>query len=149
MISRKGLLAMIFVLLLPLAGSAQYRTADTLSFPQKIDKFSSTRFYQMTYIGVPLIISGLVVKGQDDHFRSLRNDYLPYFNRHADDYMPYIPVAAMLGMKTFGVEGRSSWGRMLVSDGFSVCLESIVVRSIKHITNVEWPERYPVGRSLL
>ena len=31
----------------------------------------------MTYIGVPLVIGGLIVKSEDDHFRSLRNDYLP------------------------------------------------------------------------
>ena len=43
-----------------------------------------------------------------DYFRSLRNDYLPRFHHHADDFLQYAPAAVMLGMKTFGVEGRSS-----------------------------------------
>lgn len=71
----------------------------TNSFSKRLDRFSSSRFYQMTYIGVPLVIGGLIVKSEDDHFRSLRNDYLPRFSRHADDYMQYAPAAIMLGMK--------------------------------------------------
>lgn len=59
----------------------------TSNFSGRLDRFSSSRFYQMTYIGVPLVVGGLIVKSEDDHFRSLRNDYLPRFNRHADDYM--------------------------------------------------------------
>lgn len=136
----KRFLAIFLVALFPLVGVAQYRSADTLSFGQKLDKFTSTRFYKMTYIGVPLVVSGIVVKGQDDHFRSLRNDYLPHFSRHVDDYLAYIPVTALVGMKTFGVESRSSWGRMLISDGFSVGLESLIVKNLKHITKVERPD---------
>ncbi len=39
------------------------------------------------------------VKSGDDHFRSLRNDYLPTFHRHADDYLQYLLKAVMLGMR--------------------------------------------------
>ncbi len=65
----------------------------------------------MTYIGVPLIVGGLIVKKEDDHFRSLRNDYLPQFNHHVDDYLQFSPAIAMLGMKAMGVKSRSSWGK--------------------------------------
>lgn len=82
----------------------------TRNLGHKLDKFSSSRLYQMTYIGVPLVVGGLIVKSEDDHFRSLRNDYLPQFSRHADDYLQYAPAIVMLGMKSFGVKGRSSWG---------------------------------------
>lgn len=92
------------------------------NFSRRLDRFSSSRFYQMTYIGVPLVVGGLIVKSEDDHFRSLRNDYLPRFNRHADDYLQYAPAAIMLGMKAAGVQSRSSWSRMLVSDAFSAIL---------------------------
>lgn len=94
----------------------------------------------MTYIGVPLVVGGLVVKSEDDHFRTLRNDYLPQFNRHVDDYMQYAPAAVMLGMKAAGVKSRSSWGRMMVSDAFSVILMSSVVNSLKRTTHVERPD---------
>ncbi len=53
------------------------RISTTTNFSRRLDKFSSSRFYQMTYIGVPLIVGGLIVKREDDHFRGLRNEYLP------------------------------------------------------------------------
>lgn len=90
--------------------------------------------------GVPLVVGGLVVKGEDTHFRNLRNDYMPQFNRHIDDYMQYAPAAVMLGMKAMGVEGRSSWGRMLVSDAFAAMIMGGVVNTLKTTTKVERPD---------
>lgn len=116
------------------------RISTTTNFSRRLDKFSSSRFYQMTYIGVPLIVGGLIVKSEDDHFRGLRNEYLPRFNRHLDDYMQYAPAAVMLGMKAAGVQSRSSWGRMLVSDAFSALLMGGMVNTLKQTTNVERPD---------
>lgn len=109
-------------------------------FEQTLDKITSSQAYQMTCIGVPLIIGGAIVKGEDDHFQQLRNDYLPSFNRHFDDYLQYLPAAVMLGMKVGGVEGRSSWGRMLVSDAFSAIIMSTVVWQLKVSTQVTRPD---------
>ena len=116
------------------------RISTTTNFSRRLDKFSSSRFYQMMYIGIPLMVGGLIVKNEDDHFRGLRNDYLPRFNRHLDDYMQYAPAAVMLGMKVAGVQSRSSWGRMLVSDAFSALLMGGVVNTLKQTTNVERPD---------
>ena len=52
------------------------RISTTTNFSRRLDKFSSSRFYQMMYIGIPLMAGGLIVKNEDDHFRGLRNDYL-------------------------------------------------------------------------
>lgn len=90
--------------------------------------------------GVPLVVGGMIVKGEDTHFRNLRNDYMPQFNRHLDDYMQYAPAAVMLGMKAMGVESRSSWGRMLVSDAFSAMIMGGVVNTLKTTTKVERPD---------
>lgn len=116
------------------------RISATSNFSGRLDRFSSSHFYQMTYIGVPLVVGGLIVKSEDDHFRSLRNDYMPRFDRHADDYMQYAPAAIMLGMKVAGVQSRSSWGRMIVSDAFSAILMGSVVNTLKRTTNVERPD---------
>ena len=118
--------------------SLSVRTAS--SFGKRLDKFSSSRFCQMTYLGVPLVVGGLVVKSEDDRFRGLRNDYLPHFNRRLDDYMQYAPAAIMFGMKAAGVQSRSSWGRMFVSDAFSALLMGGVVNTLKQTTNVERPD---------
>ena len=116
------------------------RISATSNFSGRLDRFSSSHFYQMTYIGVPLVVGGLIVRSEDDHFRSLRNDYMPRFDRHADDYMQYAPAAIMLGMKVAGVQSRSSWGRMIVSDAFSAILMGSVVNTLKRTTNVERPD---------
>ena len=110
------------------------------SFKMKLDRITSTPAYRMTYIGIPLIAAGLIEKSEDDHFRSLRNEYLPTFNYHYDDYLQYAPAVAMLGMKIGGVKGRSSWGRMLVSDAFSAAIMSVVVNSLKVTTKVMRPD---------
>lgn len=110
------------------------------SYERKLDKIISSHAYQMTYIGVPLVIGGMIVKSEDDHFRQLRNDYMPSFRQHYDDYLQYLPTAAMLGMKIGGVEGRSSWGRMLASDAFTVAIMSTVVSQLKVKTKVMRPD---------
>jgi len=70
------------------------RVPATSNFSKRLDRFSSSRLYQMTYIGVPLVVGGLIVKSEDDHFRGLRDTYLPQFDRHLDDYLQYTPAAA-------------------------------------------------------
>lgn len=124
----------------PLRADDTLTVADIKPYQQKIDRFTSSRLYRMTYIGVPLVVGGLIVKEEDDHFRSLRNDYMPAFRRNYDDYMQYLPAAVMLGLKIGGVEGRSSWGRMLVSDAFSVAIMGAVVNTLKSTTNVTRPD---------
>ena len=54
--------------------------------------------------------------------------------------MQYAPAAIMLGMKTAGVQSRSSWGRMIVSDAFSAILMGSAVNTLKRTTNVERPD---------
>lgn len=126
------------------SGRISVNNGDTVhfksNFSHELDKITSSRFYQMTYIGVPLILGGIIVKSEDDHFRSLRNDYLPQFNRHADDYLQYAPAAVMLGMKALGVKGRSSWGRMIVSDAFSSLFMGSAVNTLKRTTHVMRPD---------
>lgn len=56
---------------------------DTL----KIDKISDSRFGRIVSYTAPLFVAGMVAGGQDAHFRSLRNTYLPQFRDHLDDYL--------------------------------------------------------------
>ena len=107
---------------------------------QEKRNFTDTRLYQMTFVGAPLIVTGLIMRGEDTHFRSLRNDYMKEFHRPFDNYTQYVPGAVMLGLKAFGVESRSDWGRMMVSDAFSAVLMASVVQTIKHTTNVTRPD---------
>lgn len=114
--------------------------SSSTKFQTTINKITSSRAYKMTFVGVPLVIGGFIVKNEDDHFRSLRNDYLPTFRQHYDDYLQYVPAAAMLGMKIGGVKSRSSWGRMLVSDAFSAIIMTGAVNLLKSQANITRPD---------
>lgn len=109
-------------------------------FAKYIDRRTSTKSYRMTFIAAPLIVGGAVISIYDTDFRRLRNGYVRSFHHDYDDYLQYAPAAVMLGMKAFGVEGRSSWGRMLVSDAFSVGLMAAAVNSLKYSFRVMRPD---------
>lgn len=109
-------------------------------FARHIDLHTSTRAYRMTYVAVPLIVGGVIMQSYDADFRRLRNGYVSSFHHDYDDYLQYAPAAVMLGMKAFGVQGRSSWGRMLTSDAFSAGLMAIAVNSLKYSCRVMRPD---------
>lgn len=97
-----------------------------------LEKVSSNCWYQMSYIAVPLFVVGGLTYNEGDHFRDMRNQYASGFRYHYDDYLQYAPAAIMVGMKVAGVQGRSSWGRMLVSDAFSAALMAGMVNGLKY-----------------
>ena len=68
----------------------------------------------------------------DKDFRTLRSTVAPNFRHHYDDYTQYAPAALMIGLKACGYHGRSDWGRMLVSDAFSVASMAAVVNGVKY-----------------
>ena len=70
----------------------------------KWDKFKSSKFYQTTYISIPLIAGGLMLKNESKPFRTLRNDYIPNFHYKYDDILQYAPAIAMVGMKIGGIK---------------------------------------------
>lgn len=109
-------------------------------FRRRIDRHTSTKAYRMLFIGTPLIVGGVVMQAYDSDFRRLRNGYSRSFHHDYDDYLQYAPAGVMVGMKAFGVKGRSSWGRMLVSDAFSAGLMAIGVNSLKYSCRVMRPD---------
>ena len=68
----------------------------------------------------------------DKDIYTLRNDAIPGFRYHYDDYLQYAPAGVVIGLKAFGYEGRSSWGRMLVSDAFSAAVMAGAVNGLKY-----------------
>lgn len=143
--TRLFLLLLLFVMTTVQARTDTLRVqVDSLCYSSSalktLDRIGASRAYQMTYVGVPLIVGGLIVKSEDDHFRQLRNDYVPVFRYRYDDYLQYLPAAVMVGLKVGGVEGRSSWERMLTSDAFSVATMALAVNAIKRTAKVERPD---------
>ena len=49
-------------------------------FQRKADKITDAKSFHITYVGVPLVISGLSVKHGSEHFRQLREDFVQNFH---------------------------------------------------------------------
>ncbi|MBR8708645.1 phosphatase PAP2 family protein [Bacteroides pyogenes] len=113
---------------------AQHLSKDSLSTVhiQKHQRILQSPLYRITHAGVPLILIGALNYGKDKDFRVIRNSYIPHFRYHYDDYLQYSPGVVMLGLKAFGIEGRSSWGRLLVSDAFSAGIMAATVNILKY-----------------
>ena len=109
-------------------------------FQHKVDRMTQTRLYKMTYLSVPLIVAGVALNQQRYHFRALRDSYIPSFRYHYDDYVQYAPMALTYGLKLAGVPGRSSWGRMLVSNVFSAALMAGFVNTLKYSVKQPRPD---------
>lgn len=117
----KKLLLLCLLLGVSIGAFAQVDTLSPITlrrspFVRDMERITSSRAYRITYIGVPLIVAGLVVQERDRGFRHLRNDYVPSFRLHYDDYLQYAPAALMLGLKIGGVRGAvrgaGCWCRM-------------------------------------
>lgn len=60
---------------------------------RRIDLHTSSKAYRMLYVGVPLVVGGVVMQSYDADFRRLRNGYAPSFHHDFDDYLQYAPAA--------------------------------------------------------
>lgn len=118
-------------------GGDTLRVADALNRRRLL---ANTRTYRMVCVGLPLVVGGLVAMKEDKNFRQLRTDYFPRYKHTADDYLQYSPAVVMLGLKAAGVRSRSSWGRMVVSDAFSVALMAGLANGLKESLHVRRPD---------
>lgn len=76
----------------------------------------------------------------DGGIRQLRFNAVPGFSSAYDDYLQYAPAVALVGMKAFGYDSRTQWGRMLVSDAFSAAIMAGMVNGIKYTVKRPRPD---------
>ncbi len=62
----------------------------------------------------------------------IRANQFPDFRFRADDYIQYSPFLFMLGLKSFGYDGMSSWGRMATADALSLAFMAVGVNGLKY-----------------
>lgn len=100
----------------------------------------------MTFVGVPLFIAGMAIKGDKAMFRvndknaNKNTQLLSDFKTSIDDYTQYFGPAMTLGLKLAGVEGRSDWPRMLSSAGMSYIIMAALVNGIKYTAKEMRPD---------
>ena len=76
----------------------------------------------------------------DTDFFAMRDNGLPLFRHSYDDYIQYTPAVVVLGMKAFGVDGYTGFGRFMVSSAFSTVIMAGVVNGLKYTVKRERPD---------
>lgn len=101
----------------------------------------------MTFVGVPLFIAGIAIKGDKASFRQNYNDefhpntrLITKFKTSIDDYTQYFGPALTIGLKLGGYEGRSDWPRFLASAAMSYGTMAILVNGIKYTASEMRPD---------
>lgn len=112
----------------------------SLTLPAKPKKTKELFQQNFSYMGIPFIVSGLIVKKQNQDFRTLRNRFQPTFHHEYDNYTQYVPLVATWSMKLAGVESRSSWKELTVSNVFSAALMAGFVNTLKYTTKEMRPD---------
>lgn len=127
----------------------EYRGTDfhflknTTNFSIKPYKFMNDQ----TWVGIPVFLAGLIAKGEKTAFRQ---DYsnpntkirLIKYNFHSeiDNYTQFSGIALTAGLKMAGVEGRSSWPRLVASSLASYAIMAGFVNSIKYTASEMRPD---------
>ena len=100
----------------------------------------------MTFVGVPLFVAGMLIKGDKAMFRVNNKDgkkntqLLTDFKTGIDDYTQFFGPALTVGLKLGGYEGRSDWPRLLASAAMSYGLMAILVNGIKYTAKEMRPD---------
>ena len=95
----------------------------------------------MTFVGVPLFIAGIIAKSEKNAFKQqTRHSLVTKFKTGIDDYTQFFGPAAVVGLKLGGYEGRSDWPRLLASVGMSYGLMALFVNTIKHTAKEMRPD---------
>ena len=86
----------------------------------------------LTLASVPYIALGFATRPVKRDVRKVNHDINKGFHNKADDYIQYAPLAFTWILKATGYEGRSKWGRMLVSNALSGAIMAGIVNTIKY-----------------
>lgn len=106
-----------------------------------------TFLQDQTWVGIPLFVAGIIAKGEKEAFRQdYRNTntkirLIKYdFHSEIDNYTQFSGVALTAGLKMAGVEGRSSWPRLLASSLASYGVMAAFVNGIKYTASELRPD---------
>ena len=106
-----------------------------------------TFMQDQTWVGIPVFLSGLIAKSEKKAFRQdYSNMYntkirlVDHFHSEVDNYTQFSGIALTAGLKLAGVEGRSSWPRLLASSLASYAVMAGFVNGIKYTAKEERPD---------
>lgn len=112
--------------------------------PEAVDVSQEKRYWtvkrDLSLASVPYIALGIAAHAIKRDVRKINNDINSGFHNRADDYLQYAPIALTYGLKATGYQGRSQWGRLLVSNAFSAIIMAALVNGIKYSAAEERPD---------
>lgn len=100
----------------------------------------------ISWVGVPLFVAGMIAKGEKESFRQNyenlhdKSRLLTSFKTEIDNYTQFLGPALTLGLKVAGVEGRSDWQRLMVSSGMTYGIMAAFVNGIKYTASELRPD---------
>lgn len=111
----------------------QYKDSIAVDTTFNQKSFSRNAFnYHFSYVGLGFITSGFFIKRQKDQFRSMRHYFTPHYHKSFDNYTQYMPLIGTWALKVSGVEGRSSWKGLALSNALSLAFMGIATNSMKY-----------------
>lgn len=106
-------------------------------------RIQKKEFYKSLVIPAALVGTGLLIKsdnGLNIAIRNRRNESVPDFKTHADDYLQYFPIAAVYGLNACGVKGKNNVGNSMAMLIKSELLMLAITQPLKRWTNVVRPD---------
>ena len=100
----------------------------------------------LSFVGVPIFLAGIIAKSEKKAFRQdYRNVHantrlVTHFKTEIDNYTQYFGPAMVFGLKLAGVEGRSTWPRLLASTAMSYGIMAAFVNGIKYTAKEMRPD---------
>ena len=100
----------------------------------------------ITFVGVPLFLSGMALKGNkrlfqvNDRDRRPNTQLMTDFKTGIDNYTQFFGPALIVGLKLGGYEGRSDWPRLLASAAMSYGIMAAFVNSLKYTAREMRPD---------
>ena len=111
----------------------QYKDSIAVNTAFNQKSFSRNAFnYNFSYVGLGFITSGFFIKRQKDQFRSMRHYFTPHYSKSFDNYTQYVPLFGTWALKASGVEGRSSWKGLALSNVLSLAFMGIATNGMKY-----------------
>lgn len=110
-----------------------------------IEGDSLTREREIPRYLLPTIGGGLVMAGSlldfDHGGRTQGMDFKHSFSYKADEVLRFVPAAALVGMKAFGIESRTEkWSELIVRSAASTAIMGLTVESTKRLVGRVRPD---------
>lgn len=116
-----------------------------IDFPIKSPQLKSRSLYSAIAVPVVFTAAGLYSMTDNDLLNKIevqeeRNEWMPKYRNHVDDYLQYAPIAAVYGLNVFGIKGKNNFGNRTALLIKSELLVGVLTYSLKKITAVPRPD---------